>query len=139
MFQYLLRLLPVFTLLLILGVPIVVTLAWYHGARGQQRASGTEVMIIAILLALGRRSSLPVVRWVCITYIEFFRGVPLITILFLAFFMIGFILPEGVEPPSLVTRAIIGFTLFTCAYIAEIVRGGGGPRCMSLPLRRTPL
>jgi serine/threonine-protein kinase len=42
-----------FTLLLILGVPIVVTLAWYHGARGQQRASGTEIMIIPILLALG--------------------------------------------------------------------------------------
>jgi general L-amino acid transport system permease protein len=79
---------------------------------------------IGVLLALGRRSSLPIVRWVCITYIEFFRGVPLITILFLAFFMIGFLLPEGVDPPSLVTRAIIGFTLFTCAYIAEIVRGG---------------
>jgi general L-amino acid transport system permease protein len=77
-----------------------------------------------VLLALGRRSSLRAVRYVCIGYIEFFRGVPLITILFMAFFMIGFILPEGVDPPSLVTRAIIGFTLFTSAYIAEIVRGG---------------
>ena len=46
-------LLRIFTLLLILGVPVVITLAWYHGARGQQRVSGTEVMIIAILLALG--------------------------------------------------------------------------------------
>ncbi len=77
-----------------------------------------------VLLALGRRSSLPVVRWVCIAYIELFRGVPLIAILFMAFFMIGFVLPEGVEAPSLVTRAIIGFTLFTAAYVAEIVRGG---------------
>ena len=77
-----------------------------------------------VLLALGRRSSLPVVRWVCVAYIELFRGVPLIAILFMAFFMIGFVLPEGVDPPSLVTRAIIGFTLFTSAYVAEIVRGG---------------
>jgi general L-amino acid transport system permease protein len=77
-----------------------------------------------VLLALGRRSSLPVVRAVCVAYIELFRGVPLITILFMAFFMIGFFLPEGVDPPSLVTRAIIGFTLFTSAYVAEIVRGG---------------
>ncbi len=46
-------LLRLFTLILVLGVPVVITLAWYHGARGQQRASGTEVMIIAILLAVG--------------------------------------------------------------------------------------
>ena len=48
-----------------------------------------------VLLALGRRSSLPVVRGVCVAYIELFRGVPLIAILFMAFFMIGFVLPEG--------------------------------------------
>ena len=46
-------LLRIFTLILILGVPVIITLAWYHGARGQQRVSGTEFMIIAILLALG--------------------------------------------------------------------------------------
>jgi general L-amino acid transport system permease protein len=79
---------------------------------------------LGVLLALGRRSSLPAVRWVCVAYIELFRGVPLITILFMAFFMIGFFLPEGVDAPSLVTRAIIGFTVFTSAYVAEIVRGG---------------
>ena len=77
-----------------------------------------------VLLALGRRSSLPAVRAVCVGYIELFRGVPLIAILFMAFFMIGFFLPEGVDPPSLVTRAIIAFVLFTSAYVAEIVRGG---------------
>jgi general L-amino acid transport system permease protein len=79
---------------------------------------------LGVLLALGRRSSLPAVRAVCVAYIELFRGVPLITILFMAFFMIGFFLPEGVGAPSLVTRAIIGFVLFTAAYVAEIVRGG---------------
>ena len=79
---------------------------------------------LGVLLALGRRSSFPAVRAVCVAYIELFRGVPLITILFMAFFMIGFFLPEGVSAPSLVTRAIIGFTLFTSAYVAEIVRGG---------------
>ena len=79
---------------------------------------------IGVLLALGRRSTFPAVRVVCVAYIELFRGVPLIAILFMAFFMIGFFLPEGVEPPSLVTRAIIGFVLFTSAYVAEIVRGG---------------
>ena len=77
-----------------------------------------------VFLALGRRSSLPAVRAVCVAYIELFRGVPLIAILFMAFFMIGFVLPEGVDPPSLVTRAIIAFVLFTSAYVAEIVRGG---------------
>jgi general L-amino acid transport system permease protein len=79
---------------------------------------------LGVLLALGRRSTFPAVRAVCVAYIELFRGVPLITILFMAFFMIGFFLPEGVSAPSLVTRAIIGFVLFTSAYVAEIVRGG---------------
>jgi general L-amino acid transport system permease protein len=79
---------------------------------------------LGVLLALGRRSSLPAVRAVCVAYIELFRGVPLIAILFMAFFMIRFFLPEGVDPPSLVTRAIIGFVLFTAAYVAEVVRGG---------------
>jgi general L-amino acid transport system permease protein len=77
-----------------------------------------------VLLALGRRSSLPVVRAVCVAYIELFRGVPLIAVLFMGAFMIGFLLPEGVETPSLVTRALVALVLFTAAYVAEIVRGG---------------
>ncbi len=77
-----------------------------------------------VLLALGRRSSLPVVRAVCVAYIELFRGVPLIAVLFMGAFMIGFLLPAGVERPSLVTRALIALVLFTAAYVAEIVRGG---------------
>jgi general L-amino acid transport system permease protein len=79
---------------------------------------------IGILLALGRRSSLPAVRVVCAGYIEVFRGVPLITVLFLGAFMIGFFLPEGVERPDPIVRALIGFVLFTSAYVAEVVRGG---------------
>lgn len=79
---------------------------------------------LGVLLALGRRSRLPAVRWVCIAYIELIRGVPLITILFMGAFMLGFFLPEGVDTPSAVTRALVAVTLFTAAYVAEIVRGG---------------
>ena len=79
---------------------------------------------LGVLLALGRRSSYPVVRWVCIAYIELVRGVPLIAILFMGAFALGFFLPPGSDPPSLVTRAIVAFVAFTSAYIAEIVRGG---------------
>jgi general L-amino acid transport system permease protein len=79
---------------------------------------------IGVLLALGRRSSLPAVRAVCVGYIELIRGVPLITLLFLGAFMIGFFLPEGVERPDPVIRALIAFVMFTSAYVAEIVRGG---------------
>jgi general L-amino acid transport system permease protein len=79
---------------------------------------------IGVLLALGRRSSLPAVRLVCVGYIELIRGVPLITLLFMGTFMIGFFLPEGVERPDPVIRALIAFVMFTSAYVAEIVRGG---------------
>jgi general L-amino acid transport system permease protein len=79
---------------------------------------------IGVLLALGRRSSLPAVRVVCVGYIELIRGVPLITLLFMGAFMLGFFLPEGVERPDPVIRALIAFVMFTSAYVAEIVRGG---------------
>jgi general L-amino acid transport system permease protein len=61
---------------------------------------------------------------VCVGYIELIRGVPLITLLFMGTFMIGFFLPEGVERPDPVIRALIAFVMFTSAYVAEIVRGG---------------
>jgi general L-amino acid transport system permease protein len=79
---------------------------------------------LGVLLALGRRSSFPVVRVVCIAYIELVRGVPLITILFMGAFMLGFFLPPGSDTPSLETRALVALVLFTSAYVAEIVRGG---------------
>lgn len=78
---------------------------------------------IGLLLALARRSSFPAFRWLSITYIEIFRGVPLITLLFMAQFFVGFFL-GGVNARSLTTRVIIVITMFTAAYIAEIVRGG---------------
>lgn len=76
-----------------------------------------------ILLALGRRSSMPVVRSLCVTFIELWRGVPLITVLFMASVMLPLFLPEGVDFDKLL-RALIGIALFQSAYVAEVVRGG---------------
>jgi general L-amino acid transport system permease protein len=78
---------------------------------------------LGILLALGRRSSLPLVRVVCTTYIELVRGAPLFVLLLLANSALGFFVPNSLAP-STSTRAIIVFTLFTAAYMAEIIRGG---------------
>jgi general L-amino acid transport system permease protein len=80
-------------------------------------------MPLGILLALGRRSRLPVVRFVSIAFIEFVRGVPLITVLFMASVMLPLFLPSGVNFDKLL-RALIGVTLFSAAYVAEVVRGG---------------
>ncbi|MDX1619737.1 MAG: amino acid ABC transporter permease [Nitriliruptorales bacterium] len=79
---------------------------------------------LGVGLALGRRSSFPIVRTICVTYIELIRGVPLITLLFMASIMLGFFLPENFSSPAGVTRALVAIILFTAAYVAEIVRGG---------------
>ena len=79
---------------------------------------------LGILLALGRRSKLPVVRYFSIGYIELMRGVPLVTVLFMAYLLVPLFLPLGVRPPDAVIRAIVGFILFEAAYQAENVRGG---------------
>lgn len=76
-----------------------------------------------VLAALGRRSKLPVMRAVSVLYIELIRGVPLITLLFVASLMLGLFLPQNLQP-TLVSRAIVMITLFSGAYVAEIVRGG---------------
>ncbi len=76
-----------------------------------------------LLLALGRRSSLPVIRTISVTYIEIVRGVPLITVLLAGAFAIGFLIPRDLRP-SLVTRMLIAIIAFEAAYIAEVVRGG---------------
>jgi general L-amino acid transport system permease protein len=78
---------------------------------------------LAILLALGRRSKLPAVRAICVGYIELVRGVPLITVLFMASVMLPLFLPTGMTIDKLL-RAQVAFTLFAAAYLAEIVRGG---------------
>lgn len=77
-----------------------------------------------VLLALGRRSSLPAVRVASVGYIELIRGVPLITLLLMGQFVLGFFLPSWLPRPGLVMRAMIALILFTAAYVAEIVRGG---------------
>lgn len=78
---------------------------------------------LGVLLALGRQSSLPIIRWLSVIYIEFIRGIPLIAILFIGQNMIPLFLPQGIRPDS-VFRAITGLTLFSAAYLAENVRGG---------------
>ena len=78
---------------------------------------------LGILLALGRRSDMPAIRVICVTFIEFWRGVPLITVLFMSSVMLPLFLPEGLSFDKLM-RALIGVILFQSAYIAEVVRGG---------------
>ncbi len=78
---------------------------------------------LGVLLAFGRRSELPVVRWLSIGFIELWRGVPLLTVLFMGMVMLPLFLPSGVTVDSLI-RAMVALTLFTSAYMAEIVRGG---------------
>lgn len=79
---------------------------------------------IGLVLALGRRSHLPVIRWLSVAYIELFRGVPLLTLLLLAQFVIFFMVPTYLDPPGLLVRALIAIVAFEAAYVAEVVRGG---------------
>ncbi|MGF1562678.1 MAG: amino acid ABC transporter permease [Geminicoccaceae bacterium] len=78
---------------------------------------------IGILLALGRRSDMPVIKAFCVVFIEFWRGIPLITVLFMASVMFPLFLPEGMNFDKLL-RALIGVALFSSAYMAEVIRGG---------------
>ncbi|MEM0906918.1 MAG: amino acid ABC transporter permease [Pseudomonadota bacterium] len=78
---------------------------------------------LGILLALGRRSNLPIVQLICVTFIEFIRGVPLITLLFVASTLLNYFLPPGTNF-DLILRVLIMVTLFASAYMAEVVRGG---------------
>jgi general L-amino acid transport system permease protein len=96
------------------GLPITLMLAVF----------GTVLAFpLGIALALGRRSSLPVVRAVSVVYIELVRGVPLITVLFMASIMFALFMPEGISIDKLL-RAQVAIILFNAAYIAEVVRGG---------------
>jgi len=78
---------------------------------------------LGVLLALGRRSHMPAIQTLCVTFIEFWRGVPLITVLFMSSVMLPLFLPAGMNFDKLL-RALIGVTLFQGAYMAEVVRGG---------------
>ena len=79
---------------------------------------------LGIILALGRRSRQPAISALCITYIEVVRGVPLISILFMGNIMLQLFMPASLPPIDRVIRVMVAITLFTAAYMAEIVRGG---------------
>jgi len=83
----------------------------------------TVSLPVGVLLALGRRSEMPVIRSLCLAYIEFIRGVPLISVLFMASVMLPLTLPEGTHFDKLL-RALVGISFFYAAYMAEVVRGG---------------
>ena len=78
---------------------------------------------LGIALALGRQSSMPLIKWICVIFIEFIRGVPLITLLFVASVMLAYFFPPEATV-DLFLRVVIMITLFSAAYIAEVVRGG---------------
>jgi len=78
---------------------------------------------LGIVLALGRQSDMPFVKYMCIGFIEFIRGVPLITLLFTALLLLNYFLPKGTNF-DVVIRVIIMVTLFAAAYMAETIRGG---------------
>ena len=78
---------------------------------------------VAVLLALGRMSDLPVIRSLCTVYIELIRGVPLISVLFMASFLFPLFMPEGTSIDVLL-RVLVAMILFAAAYLAEVIRGG---------------
>ena len=78
---------------------------------------------LSVLVALGRRSNMPAIRTICVIYVELIRGVPLISVLFMASFMFPLFMPPGTTIDVLL-RVLVGITLFAAAYMAEIVRGG---------------
>jgi len=78
---------------------------------------------IGILLALGRRSKMPIVKMACVTFIELVRGVPLITVLFMASVLLPLFLTPGTNIDKFV-RALVGVSIFAAAYMAEVIRGG---------------
>ncbi|HEY0858252.1 MAG TPA: amino acid ABC transporter permease [Albitalea sp.] len=96
------------------GLPLTILLA---------SLSIVSAFPIALAVALGRRSNLPAIRSFCTIYVELVRGVPLISVLFMASFMFPLFMPEGMTIDVLV-RALVGITLFAAAYMAEVIRGG---------------
>ena len=79
---------------------------------------------LGLLLALGRQSTLPVIRLFAIAYIELIRGVPLVSVLMMVALLLPLFLPAGFARPDMLLRVMVGLTLFTAAYVAENVRGG---------------
>ena len=121
---------PVVSLILLLGWPLVglakvPTTSW-GGVLVTVVVSAVGIVFslpIGIVLALGRRSQMPAVRLFSVIFIEFVRGVPLITVLFMASVMLPLFVPETWSPDKLL-RALVGVSLFAAAYMAEVVRAG---------------
>ncbi|WP_337997058.1 amino acid ABC transporter permease [Oleispirillum naphthae] len=109
----------------VFGLPVVATDQWSGLTLTLVLSVVGIVMALpfGIVLALGRRSKMMAVRTLCILFIEVWRGVPLISVLFMASVMLPLFLPEGVQF-SKVLRAMIGIVMFESAYMAEVVRGG---------------
>jgi general L-amino acid transport system permease protein len=108
-----------------LGLPIVETALW-GGLLVTLVVASVGIVVslpIGILLALGRRSDMPAVRLFSVLFIEFVRGVPLITVLFMASVMLPLFVPPAWSPDKLM-RALVGIALFSSAYMAEVVRAG---------------
>jgi general L-amino acid transport system permease protein len=108
-----------------LGLPVVDTVLW-GGIFVSLLTALVGIVFslpLGVLLALGRRSRLPVVKLASVIYIEFVRGVPFITVLFMASFMLPLFLPESLTPDRIL-RPLVGTVLFAAAYMAEEVRGG---------------
>ncbi len=109
----------------VLGLPYVETALW-GGLMVTLILSFVGIAVslpLGIVLALGRRSTMPVIRLLCTTFIELVRGIPLITVLFMASVMLPLFLPQGMTFDKFL-RALIGVSLFASAYMAEVVRGG---------------
>ena len=107
------------------GLPLVDTRLW-GGLLVTLVVSVTGIvtsMPVGIALALGRRSTIPLIRIFSITFIEFWRGVPLLTVLFFATYMLPLFMPAGFAIDGLV-RVLVGIALFAGAYMAEVIRGG---------------
>jgi general L-amino acid transport system permease protein len=108
-----------------LGLTVVDTDRW-GGLPLTLLLSSVSIVLafpLAVAVALGRRSDWPAVRALCTVYVELVRGVPLISVLFMASFMLPLFLPQGLNIDVLV-RVLVGITLFAGAYMAEVVRGG---------------
>jgi len=109
----------------IFGLPVVETSRW-GGLLVTLSLSFVGIAVslpLGIVLALGRRSKMPIIKWLCIVFIETVRGIPLITVLFFASVMLPLFLPAGVTFDKYL-RALIGVSLFAAAYMAEVIRGG---------------
>ncbi|MDP4822851.1 MAG: amino acid ABC transporter permease, partial [Aestuariivirgaceae bacterium] len=124
----------------VFGLPFLAEFLLYGGVLGLAEVATNKwgglllTMVVAVsgivlslplgvLLALGRRSEMPIIRYFCIGFIEIWRGVPLITVLFMASIMLPLFLPAGMNTDK-VLRIVIGVALFSSAYMAETVRGG---------------